>query len=99
MPGSVPLSASASAMSVPMPDSSAPLSLCLWLCLGHPLFCVCLLYAWIRSSVCVCVCCMSVLIPDLLAPLSASDISLVLPKALKKELINVAFLDSLGNHV
>ena len=33
------------------------------------------------------------------ALLSASAMSLTLPKALKKELINVAFLDSLSNHV
>ena len=32
-------------------------SRCLWLCLGGPLLCLCLLCAWVRSSVCVCVCC------------------------------------------
>ena len=37
--------------------------------------------------------------PSLSAPPSVSAMSLALPKALKKELINVAFLDSLDNHV
>ena len=32
------------------------LSRCLWLCLGRPLFYLCLLYTWVRFSVCVCVC-------------------------------------------
>ena len=97
VPGSVPQSASASAMSVPVPDSSAPPSLCLWLCLGCPLLCLYLLCAWVRSSVCICY--MSMLVPGLSAPLSASAVFMALPKALKKELINVTFLDSLGNHV
>ena len=42
---------------------------------------------------------MSVLVPGLSAPPSASAVSLALPKALKKELINIAFLDSLNNHI
>ena len=42
---------------------------------------------------------MTVLVPGLSAPPSASAVSLALPKALKNELINVAFLDSVGNHV
>ena len=33
------------------------LSLCLWLCLGRPLFYLGLLCAGVRSSVCLCVCC------------------------------------------
>ena len=82
-----------------MPDLSTPPLLYLWLYLGHLLLCLCLLCTWVRSFVCVCVCCVSVLVPGLLALLSASAVSLALPKALKKELINVAFLDSLGNHV
>ena len=88
---------SASTMSVSVPDSSAPPSLCLWLCLGCPLLCLYLLCAWVRSSVCICY--MSMLVPGLSAPLSASAVFMALPKALKKELINVTFLDSLSNHV
>ena len=42
---------------------------------------------------------MFVPVPGLSAPLPASALSVALPKALKKELINVAFLDLLGNHV
>ena len=38
-------------------------------------------------------------VPGLLAPPSTSALSLALPKVLKKELINIAFLDSLGNHL
>ena len=99
VPGSVLFSTSIFAVFVPLPDLSTPPLLCLWLCLGCPLFCLCLLYTWVRSSICVCVCFVSVLVPDLLAPLFASDMSLVLLKALKKEIINIGFLDSLGNHV
>ena len=82
-----------------VPDLSAPPSLCLWLCLDCSLFCLCLLCAWVCSSVCVYVCYLSVLVPGLSAPPSASALSLTLPKVLKKELINIAFLDLLGNHV
>ena len=42
---------------------------------------------------------LSVLVPGLSALLSTSAVSVVVPKALKKELINIAFLDSLGNYV
>ena len=97
--GSVLPSASAFVVSVSVPDLSAPPALCLWLCLGRPLFCLCLLYVWVRFFVCVCICCMSVLMSSLSAPPSASAMSLAWPKALKKELINITFLDSLGNHV
>ena len=101
VPGSVPPSASAFTVSVPVPvlNLSAPPSLWLWVWLGHPLLYLCLLCAWVCSSICVCICCMSVLVPGWSAPLSASIVSLALPKAFKMELINVAFLDSLGNHV
>ena len=72
VPGSVSPSAFASAVSVLVPGSlvlpsvSAVnlafaccrcLSLYLWLCLGCPLLYLCLLYAWVRSSVYVCICC------------------------------------------
>ena len=33
------------------------LSRCLWLCLGCLLLSLCLLCAWVRSSVCICICC------------------------------------------
>ena len=99
VPGSVFPSASASAVSVPVLDSSAPPSLGLWLRLGRPLLCLCLLYACVCSSICVCICFVSVLVPGLSAPPFASAVSLALPKTLKTELINVAFLDSLGNYV
>ena len=99
MPGFVLLSAFVSAMSIPVPDLSAPPLLFLWLCLGRPLLCLCQLCAWARSSVHVCVCCVSVLVPGLSAPPSAFAMSLALSKALKKEPINIAFLDLLGNHV
>ena len=99
MPGSVLLSASASAVSVPVSDLLALLSLCLWLFLGHLLLYLFLLCAWICSSVCVCIYCIFVPVPSLLTPLSASVVSVTVPKALKKELINVVFLDSLDNHV
>ena len=42
---------------------------------------------------------MSVLVPGSSAPPSMSAMSLALPKALKKKLINIAFLDSLSNYV
>ena len=77
----------------------------MWLSL--PLLYLCLLSAWARSSVCVCVYCvyayawfvsssiaLSQALPGSFTPLS---VSVTVPKALKKELINVAFLDSLGN--
>ena len=99
MPGSVPPSASISAVFMLVPDLSTPPSLCLWLCLGCLLLYLCLLCPWVRFSVCVCVCCVSVLVPGLSAPPSASAVSLALPKVLKKELINIAFLDSLSNHI
>ena len=99
VPGSVPPSAFAFAVFVPVPDLSAPPLLCLWLCLDCPLLCLCLLVAWIRSSICICVYCVSVLMLGSSAPPSTSAVSLALPKALKKKLINVAFLDSLGNYV
>ena len=86
-------------MSVPLPDLSTPPSLCLWLCLGRLLLYLCLLCAWVRFSICVCICCVSVLVPSLSASPSAFAVSLALSKALKKELINVAFLDLLVNHV
>ena len=67
------------------------LSQYLWLCLGHPLFFLCLLCAWVRSFVCVCVYCvcacawfvgssitMTVAVAGLSAPLSISAISLSL---------------------
>ena len=72
VPMSVLPSLSTSAVSVSMPGLLAPpsvsavdlavarcccLSLYLWLCLGCLLFCLCLLCAWVRYSVCVCVCC------------------------------------------
>ena len=90
---SIPLSTSASAMSVRVPGLLAPSSLCLWLCLAYLLFCLCLLFAWVRFSVCVCICCMSVSLPGLSALLFVSVLSVLMPKALKKELINIAFLD------
>ena len=99
VPRSVLPSASTSAVPVPVLDLSTPPSLCLWLCLGRLLLCLCLLCAWVRSSVCVCVCCVSVLVPGLSASPSASAVSLNLLKVLKKKLINVTFLDSLGNHI
>ena len=59
VPESVLPSASASAMfvPVPMPSLLAPPSLWLWVWLGRPLFCLCLLCAWVCSSVCVCIYC------------------------------------------
>ena len=42
---------------------------------------------------------MSVVVPGLSPPPSVLAVSLALPKALKMELINEIFLDSLGNHV
>ena len=99
VPGSVLLSASASAVSVPVPGLSTLLSLCLYLCLGCPLFYLYLLYAWVHSSVYVCVCYVSLPMPGLSAFSSASAVFVAVPKALKKELIHLLFLDSLGNHV
>ena len=99
MPRSVLLSASASAVSVLVLGLSAPPSLYLWLCLGCSLLCLCLLCAWVCSSVCIRICCVSVLMLCLSAPLSASAVSVAVPKALKKKLINITFLNSLGNHV
>ena len=93
------MSASASTVSIHVPDSFTLPLLCLWLCLSCPLLCLCLLYTWFRSSVCVCDYYVSVLVLGLSAPPSASAVSFALSKALKRELINVAFLDSIGNHV
>ena len=36
------------------------LSWCLWLCLGRPLLCLCLLCTWVCFSICVYVCCVCV---------------------------------------
>ena len=95
----VPLSASTSALSMPVLALSALPSLCLWLYLGCPLLCLCPLCAWAYFSIYVCFCYVSMLVPGLSAPLFASAMSLALPKVLKKELINVVFLDLLANHV
>ena len=82
--GSVPLFASASAVSVLVPDLFASPSLYLWLCMDRPLFCLGLLFTWVCSSVCICICCVSVLVPGSSALLFVSAVSLTLPKALKK---------------
>ena len=53
---SVPPSASTSAISVPVSGLLAPLSRWLWVWLGRLLLCLCLLCAWVRSSVCAYIC-------------------------------------------
>ena len=65
------------------------LSQCLWLCLARPLLCLYLLYTWVHSSVCVCVCyvcayawfigssvALTVGVAGLFAPLSVSAVCL-----------------------
>ena len=99
MTRSVPPSASASTISVLVSGLSPPPSLCLWLYLGCLLLYLFLLSAWVRSFIYVCVYCMFVPVPGLSAPPSASVMSVAVLKSLKNELINVAFLDSLGNHI
>ena len=64
IPGFVSPSASTSTMSIPVPCLSAPPSLCLWLYLSRPLFCLYLLCTWVQSSVCVCVYCDCACIKD-----------------------------------
>ena len=79
IPRSVPLFVSTSAVSVPIPGLLTPPSLYLWLCLGCPLFCLYLLCAWVCSSVCVCVCCVSMPVPGLLTSLFLSTVFVALP--------------------